>query len=206
MTHKHWVTLSLDDMPRKEVEKKELIRFWNEFFTYFLQNTNKSGQQGKTNSVKYKETVFDILENAKARLPLRDEELLEIQKQIENITLLFDEKSMFKTVPDIIKILIRENEESAKDFLRRRALEKDDIELLSEFGQYTLEALIVHVLSMFFHSVESNSLIRVASLVEQLESNVRHQASLLKCGRCKKPFSSATNDFQVKMSGKDRKR
>ena len=30
--------------------------------------TNKSGQQGKTNSVKYKETVFDILENAKGNL------------------------------------------------------------------------------------------------------------------------------------------
>jgi hypothetical protein len=77
--------------------------------------------------------------------------------------------------------------------------------LLSEFGQYTIEALIVHVLSMFFYSVESNSLIRVASLVEQLESSVRHQASLFKSGRCNKPFSSATNDFKVNKSGNDLK-
>ena len=64
MTHKTWLTRSLDDMPRKEDEKKELVRFWNEFYTYLLLNTNKSEQQGKTNSVKYKDTVFDILENA----------------------------------------------------------------------------------------------------------------------------------------------
>jgi hypothetical protein len=114
-------------MPRKEDEKKELVRFWNEFYTYLLLNTNKSEQQGKTNSVKYKDTVFDILENAKDRLPLSDEELSEIQKQIEDITLLFDEKSIFRSASDIIKILIRENEESAKDYLKRRPIEKDDL-------------------------------------------------------------------------------
>ncbi len=219
MNHKNWLTRSLDDMPRKEEDKKELIRFWNEFYTYLLQNTNKSGQHGKSHSVQYKETALDILEEAKTRLPLSVDELSEIQKQIEEITIWFDEKSIFRSASDIIKILIRENEESAKDylkqkkfelsekdFLRRRPFEKDDLELLSEFGQYTIEALIVHVLSMFFYSVESNSLIRVASLVEQLESSVRHQASLLKSGRCNKPFSSATNDFKVKKSGKDRKR
>ncbi|KAG6621672.1 hypothetical protein I3842_Q008800, partial [Carya illinoinensis] len=206
MNHITWLTHSLDDIPRKEEDKKELVRFWNEFYTSFLQNTNKSEQQGKTSSVKYKDTVFDILENAKARFPLRDEELRDIQKEIEDITLLFDEKSIFNTVPDIIRILIRDNEESAKDYLRRRPLEKDDIELLSEFGQYTIETLIVYVLSLFFHSVESNTLIRVASLVEQLESSVRHHASLLKSGRCKISYSSATNDFQVNMSGTDRKR
>jgi hypothetical protein len=43
---------------------------------------------------------------------------------------------------------------------RGRELEKDDIELLSEFGQYTIEALIVHVLGLVFHAVENNSIIR----------------------------------------------
>lgn len=206
MCHKNWLTHSFDDIPRKEEDKKELVRFWNEFYTYFLLSTNKSEQQCKSNTVKYKDTVFDILENAKARFPLSDEELHDIQKEIENITLLFDEKSIFNTVPDIIRILIRDNEESAKDYLRRRPLEKDDIELLSEFGQYTIETLIVYVLSLFFHSVESNTLIRVASLVEQLESSVRHHASLLKSGRGQIPYSSSTNDYQVNMSGTDRKK
>lgn len=195
MPHTNWVTRSLDDIPRKEEEKNELVRFWNEFYTHLFEKTNKSEQHGKSHTVKYKDTVLEILENAKRKLPLNDVELRQIQQQIEDITILFDEKSIFKSASDIMKILIRENEECAKDYLRRRPFEKDDLELLSVFGQYTIEALIVHVLSMFFSSVESNSLIRVASLVEQLESSVRHYASLLNSGRCNKQFSSATNDF-----------
>ena len=100
----------------------------------------------------------------------------------------------FKTAPNIIKILIRNNEESAKDYLRGRANEKDDIELLSEFDQYKLEALIVHVLSMVFNTFDNNSIIRVASLVEQLESSVRIQTSLLKSHKCKKPLSMVMDD------------
>lgn len=66
------------------------------------------------------------------------------------------------------------------------------MELLSEFGQYTIEAIIVHVLGLVFHSVENNSIIRVASLVEQLESSVRTHASLLKSRRCLKEKKSST--------------
>lgn len=81
------------------------------------------------------------------------------------------------------------------------------MELLYEFGHYTIEALIVHVLGLVFNSLEYTSLIRVASLVEQLESSVRKQALLLKSRRCKKPFSMATEDgIQENMSGKDRLR
>lgn len=83
-------------------------------------------------------------------------------------------------------MLIRNDEPSAKDYLKTKVLEKDDIELLSEFGHYTIEALIVHVLGMVFNSLEYNSYIRVSSLVERLESSVRTQASLLKNRRLKK--------------------
>jgi len=55
--------------------------------------------------------------------------------------------------------------------------------------------------------LENYSVIRVASLVEKLESNVRLQASLLKCRRCKIPFSMVNNnDDKVKMSGNPGKR
>lgn len=109
MAHKNWLNLSFNDIPRKEEEKNEQVRFWNEFYTHLLsQNTNEIVQHSNTNTVKYKETIFDILENAKDRFPLRDEELREIQQDIEDITLLFDEKSMFRSASDIIKILIRE--------------------------------------------------------------------------------------------------
>lgn len=62
--------------------------------------------------------------------------------------------------------------------------------LLSEFGQYTLEALIVHVLAIVFNPDESRVMIRVATLVEHLENLVRLQAKLFKCRRCKLDFSS----------------
>ncbi|XP_058075836.1 probable DNA-directed RNA polymerase [Magnolia sinica] len=157
-----------------------------------------SGQQGQTKSVQYKEEVFEKFHQQKVRLPLSEEELRNLQIEIEDMTMAFDEKSIFQTIPNIIKILIRNDDISAKDFLKGRELEKEDIEFLSEFGQYTIEALIVHVLSMVFYSVEYDSLIRVASLVERLESSVRMQASLLKCRRLQKPFSTAIDDvYQI---------
>lgn len=126
--------------------------------------------------------------------------------KIKDLTMLFDEESMFKTVPNIIKILIRPNQDNAKDYLRGKFLEMDQIELLSEFGQYTIEALIVHVLGMLFNNEESNTMIRVATLVEQLESSVRKQALFLKSRRSKIPLSMATDGLSnAKMSVKERK-
>lgn len=196
--------------------QREQIRFWNEFYD-LLQKTQISGEQdniseqqddisgqlGQSKSSQYKESVFEILHKSKDRLPLTEKELQKIQMDIENQTSKFDEESMFKTAPNLIKILISSDKVSAKDFLRSKLLENNDIELLSEFGHYTIEALIVHVLCLVFNSVEYDSLIRVASLVERLESSVRIQASLLKYRRCKK--HSTDDVFQVK-SGMDNKK
>lgn len=166
----------------------------------------KKNQRGHTKSEQYKQEVFDILHNSKKSLPLSEDELKKIQMKIEDLTMLFDEESMFKTVPNIIKILIRPNQDNAKDYLRRKYLEMDQIELLSEFGQYTIEALIVHVLGMLFNNEESNTMIRVATLVEQLESSVRKQALFLKSRRSQIPLSMATDGLSnAKMSVKERK-
>lgn len=108
--------------------------------------------------------------------------------------MVFDEQSMFKTTPNLIKMLISTDKESAKDYLKNKARTNLD-ELLSEFGQYTIEALIVYVLCMVFTS-SSNSMIRVASLVEQLDSNVRLQAVLLKGRRCKQSCSIAQDEVK----------
>lgn len=62
--------------------------------------------------------MFDILTKAKKCFPLSNESLCNIQMQIEDLTMLFDEKSMFKSAPNIIKILIRNDEVSAKDYSR----------------------------------------------------------------------------------------
>ena len=81
---------------------------------------------------------------------LSNEELQKIQLEIENMTFDFDEASMFKTVPNLIRLLIGFNETTSisdLEILRSCKLDKEDMNLLFEFGQYTLEVLIIHVLS-----------------------------------------------------------
>lgn len=164
-------------------------------------------ENGKTKGELYKNEVFDILQKEKDRFPLSEGELLKMQMRIEDLSMNFDEESIFKTTPNIIKILIKDNKINAKDYLKDKVDNNDDIELLSEFGQYTIEALIVHVLGMVFHSVEYNSIVRVATLVQQLETAVRMQAKYLKSRRCKKKDSmsiATVEDPQV--NGKVKKR
>lgn len=86
------------------------------------------------------------MHDARERLPLSEEEWSKLKIKIEDLTVLFDEECVFKTAPNIIKILIKSNKENAKDYLKKRNLENADIEWLSEseFGQYTIEALRVH--------------------------------------------------------------
>jgi hypothetical protein len=47
--------------------------------------------------------------------PLSDGELISLQMKIEDLTMRFDEESMFKTAPNIIRILIKNNDLSAKE-------------------------------------------------------------------------------------------
>lgn len=195
-------------MNRKDDEIKELLRFWNSFYNE-LENQNRISKKSQTKSDQYKGLVFDILEKGKEGKPLGNDELLKLQLEIEDMTMSFDEKSIFKTVPNLIRTLIKKNEMNAKDYLRGKVELKEDKELLSEFGQYTIEALIIHVLSLVFNSLETSSLIRVASLIERLESSVRSQAALLKHRRCKKDhmLSMATDDVnQVNHSEKDKEK
>ena len=205
MSKSKWIKHTLDNIPRNEVEKNELVRFWKDFYND-IQNT-KVQENVKTKGDLYKNEVFDILQNAKDRFPLSEEELYMIQTRIESLSMMFDEESIFATTPNIIKILIKDNKINAKDYLKDKVDNNDDIELLSEFGQYTIEALIVHVLGMVYNSVEYNSIVRVATLVQQLETAVRMQAKLLKSSRCKKKDSmsiATVEDPQV--NGKEKKK
>lgn len=211
MTNYSWIKYTLKHLPRNDKEKDLIIVFWKQFYASIkditdLGNKQGSSDLGSSKSVMYKEVVFNVLDKAKQKQkidePFSTETLRKIQTEIEDLTMKFDDESMYKTYPNLIKNLIRTNEVSAKDFLRRRLSQKD-IELLSELGQYTIEAIIVHVLGQVFNTQEMKSMIRVPSLVEQLESNVRLQASLLISRRSQKQKEAkATDDVQ---SGKDRK-
>jgi hypothetical protein len=47
-------------------DKPELIRFWNDVYSYLSQYTNMDEQRDYTKSDLYKGAVFDILHKAKA--------------------------------------------------------------------------------------------------------------------------------------------
>lgn len=177
-----WVTHSLSNIPKKEESKLELIRFWTHFY-----NNYETCHINMTKLSQYKGQVFDLLNEGKKSFPLSDSELYNIQMNIEDQSMIFDEESMFKTVPNIIKILIRSDLTNAKDYLKSCLSDKNDNLLISEFGQYTIEALIVYVLCMMFNTGDYNSCVRVSSLIERLESSVRSQALLLKRRRTRSP-------------------
>lgn len=153
----------------------------------------KKPYEEKTANKRYKEGVIALLakykqENLGAdnRVISDPEKLYNLQLEIENLTMRFDEESIFKSTSDILKMLINPDLECARDFLRMKLTSEEDQELLGELGHYTLEAVIVYVLCVLFTSGDaSNSMIRVASLVEQLEVNVRSQVKMLRQRRCK---------------------
>lgn len=128
--HALWISRSFDDSPLKDDDKWKWILFWHDFYEFYEKNTKNSEEQDNSNvevqdntksykrsdthSVKYKEEVFNILDKGKDSFPLSDEELRIMQLEIESITMFFDEKSMFKTTPNIMKMLIKKDELSAK--------------------------------------------------------------------------------------------
>lgn len=98
---------------------------------------------------------------------------------------------MFKTTTCLIKLLIKDNEINAKDYvknqiqteinkIKRKMIKKLMIfvailAIIDCFGQYTLEAIIIHVLGvMFGHKYPT-----VRGFLEQLDSTVRVHSSYL---------------------------
>ena len=73
----------------------------------------------------------------------------------------FDESSIYHTIPNLIKRLIRKDEPTAKEYQHNYVQSPEDLELLYYFDQYTLEAIILNVLSMVFHSLNVESAVRV---------------------------------------------
>lgn len=119
--NRDWVFHSLKDLAKKEESKTELIRFWTHFYNCY-ESSQMYNEHVLSKPAQYKQKVFEILNNGKARLPLSDEELYNIQMEIEDLTMTFDEESMFKSAPNIIKKLIRNDMECAKDYLRNAKL------------------------------------------------------------------------------------
>nr|YP_010194890.1 hypothetical protein LK293_mgp005 [Arctium tomentosum]YP_010195021.1 hypothetical protein LK294_mgp005 [Arctium lappa]QZZ81629.1 hypothetical protein [Arctium tomentosum]QZZ81760.1 hypothetical protein [Arctium lappa] len=173
---KLWLENVVSDSSNKQV----IVNFWFKLYHDFsLSNGNIESVKSLTSQ--YKDEVISILNKNRSYNP-SDDHLRDIQTQIENLTMRFDEESIYKSNSYLIKMLASNDEKqpsiNAKDFLINELISDDDKRMIAMFGHYTLEALIVYVLSQLYTS-DSNTLVRVASLVDQLERNVRSHGLLI---------------------------
>ncbi|KAL3646619.1 DNA-directed 5'-3' RNA polymerase [Castilleja foliolosa] len=207
-----------------------------------LQNDGRTIRNDVSRSVftkTYKDKVFKLLEKYK-NTDLCYDDLYRIQKEIESLTMYFNEENIFSRSPSLIKEMSSGDQLSAKEYLmckykldkrtdgrlkvvtskdqmREKGTELLDVltpqekRLLDKFGHHTIEALLIHILSSLF---SSENLVKVAALVDRIESAVRQNASILsnyknyavdineKCDIPKKdplrlPFGKALVEFLV---------
>ncbi|KAI3668635.1 hypothetical protein L1987_88361 [Smallanthus sonchifolius] len=165
-------TVSVDDLKKKDI----IIDFWKEFYT----KNFETYQESKTsNRFLYKDKVMQILYDFKKmnQKPYSDEALRKLQLEIETLTIMFDEESIHITCNHIMKEIIDPKKESAKDYVLERITSDLDKSIVSDMGQYTLEAIIVYVISLLYSS--DTSMIRVSTLIDQLDTHVRSHSILI---------------------------
>ncbi|XP_031396899.1 uncharacterized protein LOC116207918, partial [Punica granatum] len=112
-------------------------------------------------------------------MDLSEKELYELQKRIEDITINFDEYSIFNETPNLIKLLVGKDLISAKSYLYKYLPKDIYNSTIDQFGQYTLEAIIIYVLGLLYNSIQESSVVRVSTLVDRLDSTVRTQANII---------------------------
>lgn len=101
----------------------------------------------------------------------------------------FDESNIFSETPNLIKRLIGKDLICAKDYLNIKIPINFYNCTIYTLGQYTLEAIIIHVLGLLFNSIQESSVVRVSTLVDRLDRTVRAQANII----LKKQLDSSTS-------------
>lgn len=104
--------------------------------------------------------------------------LIDLQILIEDLTMKFDDKNIYNSTPNMIKLLINKDLPSAKEYLYSN-LPSKYFPMLKMFGSYTLEAIIIHVLGLVFNSLSKSSVVRLSTLLEKVNSTVRDQARFM---------------------------
>jgi DNA-directed RNA polymerase len=156
-----------------------LDKFWNNFYDKLLNNHNHN-HNSESKVSQYQDVVLNMLHNHKND-QLTEEELKKLQICIEDLTTAYgDIKSIYQATPYFINKLISKDQPTAKDFLKRSGLSDEIICDLNFFDQYTLEAIIIYVLSSLFHCIQETPAVRVSTLIEHLDMYVQFQANLLK--------------------------
>ena len=153
---------------------RTIDNFWNSFY----KKIEESGGNEVSNVTLYHNEIIKLLVSSKSMEGgFSQEKLFSLQRDIEDLTLFFDEKSVFRTYPSLIKLLIHKDMITAKDYLQQKmCLSETDLACIQVFGKYTLEAIVIHVLGSVFNSVQSLSVVRLSTLIHQIDSAVRVQA------------------------------
>ena len=202
-----WTSNTMFKKMKKDDDLETKEEFSQNFYISLYQSIKEKSKEADNKeadkSRMFKDEVLVKLKKEKESLEKstnKDKEkienkLREIQTYIEDLTLSFSEGSIRRSTIGLMKMLIKEDEECAKDSLRAYLEDyPEDIALISEFGYYTIEAIIIYVLSELFSALEESSMIRLATLIEHLESTVREQALLLRSRRKETKLSSASSE------------
>ncbi|KAK4372699.1 hypothetical protein RND71_008083 [Anisodus tanguticus] len=91
----------------------------------------------------------------------------------------FSETNLWREAYYVIETLIDVKDCSVREFIKKRVVGEDS-ELLNAFGQYTLEFIAVHVLSVLFSQLDQGARVRASALIEHLESTIRRLAFLIR--------------------------
>ncbi|XP_070045570.1 probable DNA-directed RNA polymerase [Nicotiana tomentosiformis] len=134
-----------------------------------------------TNISKYQNAVLELLRKSKVDKYDSDHRLIQLQSKIEELAYPYDDiPSMFEATPIIINLLIKTNAPSAKEYLKgSNKLTSEELAVLNLFHQYILEGIIVYIFGYIFNSINESPVVRLSTLVDQLDSMSRIHVRLL---------------------------
>ncbi|KAH6555215.1 hypothetical protein KP509_1Z273100 [Ceratopteris richardii] len=163
-------------------KKKSLLRsFGRALVTKVLSNIEPSKKQPNGRSL-YVLEVLELLENNKQKIMSmtekteKEEACKEIQLEIEKKTMLFDEKSIYKTSRSLFEMLTMDpiTYEQRATNMRNNLFVKCQGDyyinnVLSHLNVYTLEVLVIYALGQIFNNYSAeNPLVKAVTLVEKL--------------------------------------
>lgn len=125
---------------------------------------------------------------------------IKIEEHINSIK----ESRIFKETPNLIKLLINKDDkdETAKLYLHNK-LPKDIYDCtIVHFGVYTLEAIIIYVLGIAFSGIKETLMVRVATLIDLLDTTIRTQAFILNNKGLDTKVDEMKNQNNKKLLGK----
>lgn len=152
--------------------------FWKNFYSKnFDSISNKSTSQQPKVTLYHNAVIKELIDSKRFLLSLgeyfSEEELLDLQNKIEDLTMNFDENSVFKSFRNLIPLLICRDMITAKEQLIKKGLYEKDEPYIHVLGRYTLEAVMIHVLGSVFNCLQDLSVVRVSTLIQQIDSIVR---------------------------------